>query len=143
MSLSFEIPLFDWGHKKSLVKAAQATIDSRELTKEETKNNVIYGIRQAHRAVKNQTSQIVIAEQNVRNAQLTYDINLERYKNGDLTSMDLNLFENQLSTKKIDYIQALINYKIALLDLKIQSLWDFTKNRPVFPENLDRMMDDF
>jgi len=58
---------------------------------------------------------------------LTYEINLERYANGDLTSMDLNLFQTQLSTKKMAYAQSLIDYKIQLLNLKIQSLYDFRK----------------
>ena len=81
--------------------------------------------------MQNQTIQIEIARQNVRNAELTYDINLERYKNGDLTSMDLNLYQTQLSEQKLGLVEALINYKLALLDLKIKSLWDFEKNRAV------------
>ena len=75
--------------------------------------------------------QIDIARQNVTVAQQTYDINLERYANGDLTSMDLNQFQIQLSQQKTDLINALINYKLALLDMKVQSLWDFEKDRPV------------
>jgi len=30
-------------------------------------------------------------------------------------------------------VGALIDYKLALLDLKTQSLWDFEKDRPVIP----------
>ena len=68
----------------------------------------------------------------MRNAELTYEINLERYKNGDLSSMDLNLYQEQLSRQKMGLVGALIDYKLALLDLKTQSLWDFEKNEPVF-----------
>ncbi len=45
--------------------------------------------------------------------------------------MDLNLVQNQLSQRKIGLVNALINYKMALLDIKIESLWDFEKDRPV------------
>jgi hypothetical protein len=48
--------------------------------------------------------------------------------------MDLNLFQVQLSNNKMAYAQALINYKLELLNLKIQSLFDFTTNQPVIPE---------
>ena len=48
--------------------------------------------------------------------------------------MDLNLFQVQLSDKKMAYAQSLINYKIELLNLKIQSLYDFTTNEAVVPE---------
>ena len=75
-------------------------------------------------------------KKNVRNAQLTYDINLERYKNGDLTSMDLDLYQAQLSEAKKEKIGALINYKLALLNMKILSLWDFEKNESVLPDNI-------
>jgi outer membrane protein len=130
-SISFEIPIFDWGEKKSRIKAAEASVKNSQLSEEDEKNNIIIGIRQAYRNVQNQKLQIDIAQQNVKVAQLTYDINLERYENGDLTSMDLNLYQNQLSQKKIGLVDAMIAYKLALLDLKVESMWDFIKNRPV------------
>jgi len=34
-------------------------------------------------------------------------------------------------------IQALIDFKLALLDLKIESLWDFEKNQPVISQKQD------
>ena len=95
-------------------------------------------IRQAIRNLGNLKNQIELAFQNQKNSQLTYDINLERYKNGDLTSMDLNLFQQQLSGKKMAYAQSLINYKIALLNLKIVSLFDFTTNQAVIPDKFVR-----
>jgi len=134
ISLEFNVPLFDWGQKKSTIKAYQAMIKSSELQLEDEKNNIIIEIRRAYRNLKNLVSQIDIAEQSLRSAQLTYDINLERYKNGDLTSMDLNLIQNQLSQAKLDKIAALINYKIELLNMKVVSLWDFEKNQRVVPD---------
>jgi outer membrane protein TolC len=80
--------------------------------------------------------QIEIARQNEKNAQLTYEINQERYKNGDLTGMDLNLFQNQLSEKKMNLANSLISYKLELLNMKIQSLWDFENNTSFVPKEL-------
>ncbi|MBT4483481.1 MAG: TolC family protein [Candidatus Latescibacteria bacterium] len=136
VGISFDIPLWDWGENKSRIKASEATVKSRKLSFEDERNAIIIGIRQSHRSLNNLVNQIEIARQNVRNAELTYDINLERYKNGDLTSYDLNNFQTQLSQKKTGHIQALINYKLALLDLKIQSLWDFELNQSALPEEL-------
>ncbi len=131
LSLQLNIPLFDWGEKKSRIKAFEASVKNSELSLEDQKNDIIIEVRRAYRNLKNLVNQIEIANQNVRNAQLTYDINLERYKNGDITSMDLNLFQNQLSKAKMDKISALINYKLELLNLKVLSLYDFEKDRPV------------
>jgi len=132
-SVSLDIPLWDWGEKKSRIKASEAVIKTNALSLEDEKNDVIIAVRQVYRNLKNLVNQIEIARQNERNAQLTYDINLERYRNGDLTSMDLSLFQNQLSQKKMGFVNALIDYKIELLNMKIQSLWDFEENRSVVP----------
>ena len=132
--ISFDIPLWDWGEKKSRIKASEATIDQRELSLEDEKTAIVIGIRQVHRSLYNSAQQIELARQNVRNAELTYEINLERYINGDLTSMDLNLYQEQLSQRKMGLVNSLIDYRLALLDMKIQSLWDFERNKPVLYE---------
>lgn len=134
IGLSLDIPLWDWGEKKSRIKAAQINLKSSELSLEESKTDIILAVRQSYRNLNNLVNQIEIAKQNITNAERTYDINLERYKNGDLTSMDLNLYQTQLSQKRTSLTDALINYKLGLLNLKILTLWDFEKNAPVVPD---------
>jgi outer membrane protein len=136
VQLSFNIPLFDWGEKKARIQAQEAAIKSAELNLDEQKKQIVIDIRQVFRNLQNQLNQIDIARQSERNAQLTYEINLERYQNGDLTGMDLSLYQNQFSSRKLSYAQALLNYKIELLNLKIQTLYDFEKRQPVLPAEL-------
>jgi outer membrane protein TolC len=133
VSLSLTIPLWDWGERKSRIKATEATIESANITLEEEHNNIILGIRKVYRNLLNLQNQIEIARQSVTNAQLTYDLNLEKYKNGDLTGMDLNIYQNQLSEKQLSYTNSLIEYKLELLNLKIQTLYDFEKKQAVTP----------
>ncbi len=133
VSLSLTIPLWDWGERKSRIKASEVSIESANISLEEEQNNIILSIRKVYRNLINLQNQIEIARQNVINAQLTYDLNLEKYKNGDLTGMDLNIFQNQLSEKQLSYTNSLISYKLELLNLKIQTLYDFEKNEPVSP----------
>ena len=137
VGVTFNIPLWDWGENKSRVKASQIDIDRQKLLLEDERTGIILAIRRAHRSLKKLETQISIAEQNVRNAQMTYDINLERYENGDLTSMDLNLYQTQLSESKNGLVETILNYKLALLDMKILSLWDFESNKQVLPETLE------
>jgi len=133
IALSLTIPLWDWGERKSRIKATEATIESANISYDEEQNNIILEVRQVYRNLLNLQNQIIIAQQNVVNAQLTYDLNLEKYKNGDLTGMDLNIYQNQLSEKQLSYTNSLISYKLELLNLKIQTLYDFEKNIPVTP----------
>jgi len=136
ISLAFNVPLFDWGEKKSRIRAQEAVIKQQELNFDQQKVQIIVDIRQVYRSLQNLQNQIEIAKQNEKNAQLTYEINLERYANGDLTGMDLNLYQTQLSEKKMAYAQSLIDYKIELLNLKIQTLYDFEAHVGIVPEEI-------
>jgi outer membrane protein len=133
VSLSFTIPLWDWGERKSRIKATEASIETANITLEEEEKDIALGIRKVYRNLLNLQNQIGIARQSVINAQLTYDLNLEKYKNGDLTGMDLNIVQNQLSEKQLSYTNSLISYKLELLNLKVQTLYDFEKKSPVTP----------
>jgi outer membrane protein TolC len=133
VALSLTIPVWDWGERKSRIKATKATIETANISLQEEQNNIILSVRKVYRNLINLRNQIEIARQNVTNAQLTYDLNLEKYKNGDLTGMDLNIYQNQLSEKQLSYTNSLISYKLELLNLKIQTLFDFEKKVPVSP----------
>ncbi len=135
ISVSFTVPLFDWGEKKARIRAQKVAQMINQLDTREEKVDIELNIRKTWRSLENLKTQIKIAEQNVTNAQLTYDLNLIRYREGDITGMEISQFQSQLSSTKISYSQALINYKVELLNLKILSLYDFERNEPIVPLN--------
>jgi len=141
VSMGFNVPLWDWGEQKAREKSQEAVLTISEINLEQEKLQITLDIRKVYRNLQNQLYQIEIAKQNDKNAQLTYEINLERYENGDLTGMDLNLYQTQLSEKKMSLARALINYKLELLNLKIQTLYDFENQVPVVPEDLFKNSD--
>ena len=133
VAITFAIPIFDWGEKKARIRAQEAAQQVNRIDYEQDKVGIELNIRQVCRSLENYWTQIKIAEQSVRNAQLTYDLNLTRYREGDINGMEINQFQTQLSNKKVAYTQALINYKIELLNLKILSLYDFEKDTEIVP----------
>jgi len=136
IGISFDIPIFDWGERKSEIKAAEASLQSSQLGYEIERTDIEVNIRSVVRSLKNLENQIQIQRKTVENATLAYDINLERYRNGDLTSLDLGIYQNQLSEAKMSVTNAIINYKIELLNLKIQTLYDFETQLPIIPDEL-------
>jgi outer membrane protein len=134
VNLSFNIPIWDWGVRRSTIKVAEASLQASELSLEQEKTSIELNIRKVFRNLQNLVNQIEIAKKSVENAQLTYELNLEKYQNGDLTSMDLSLYQNQLSSKKNELTNSLISYKLELLNLKIQTLWDFETNKSIVPQ---------
>jgi outer membrane protein TolC len=133
VAITFTVPIFDWGANRNRVKAQEIAMKSNELDATEERLDIEMNIRQTCRSLQNLKTQVEIAAQNVKNAQLTYDLNLVRYRSGDISGMDFNQFQTQLSSKKSAYTAALISYKIELLNLKILSLWDFEKNIAIVP----------
>ncbi|MFH1700454.1 MAG: TolC family protein [Candidatus Zixiibacteriota bacterium] len=131
VEIKLNIPLFDWGKKKHQIESSRKRVEQERISADEEQKQVKYQIRQACRNLLNQKTQIEIAEKNVINARRTYEINLERYRNGDLSSKDIEFYQTQLSREQLNEISALINYQVALLDLKIRSLWDFSRNQAV------------
>jgi outer membrane protein TolC len=134
VGISFNIPIFDWGERKARIKASEGSLQSSQIDLESEKLDIITNIRKSARNLINLQNQIEIQQKNVKNAKLTYEINLERYRNGDLTSMDLGLFQTQLSSKQLALTNAIINYKLELLNLKIQALYDFETKTSIVPE---------
>lgn len=131
VGLSINIPIFDWGERAARVQAQEVSMKSLQLDLNEEKKQIRMDIRRSYRSIQTQMPRIEIARKSVENAERTYEINLERYLNGDLSGIELNQFQNQLSSRKIAYAQALINYKTQLLDLKILTLFDWVKQEPV------------
>ncbi len=133
VSMSLSIPLFDWGERKARIKAQEIAIKMYDMETDEERKSIEIAVRKSCRSLRNLEAQIAIAEQSVQNAQLTYDLNAERYRNGELTGMEMNQFQTQLSNQKMSYVSTLINYKLELLNLKIISLYDFENDKHVIP----------
>lgn len=136
ISLSLEVPIWDWGKRKARIRASEINLERQELYLADYKNEIVLTIRKLHRSLISLYHQSQKAEKNVRNAQLTYDTNLERFKMGKISGMDLQHFQNQLSAKKMAHTNAIINYKLELLNLKIQTLYDWEAQEEFLPEGL-------
>ena len=137
VAITFSVPIFDWGARKARIKAAEIERKMFELSAEEELKSIEINVRSTCRSLDNLLGQISIAEQSQKNAQLTYDLNEERYRNGELTGMQMNQFQTQLSNSRMSYTQAIINYKVQLLNLKILTLYDFEKDEAVVPITYD------
>jgi outer membrane protein TolC len=133
VQVSFTVPIFDWGANKARVKAQKLSMSADTINTEQERISIVLNIRQVCRQLTNLKTQIEIAEQSVQNAQRTYDLNQTRYRQGDITGMEMSQFQTQLSNSKMSYTQAIINYRIQLLNLKILSLYDFEKNEEIVP----------
>jgi len=134
LSVSLQIPLWDFGANRANVKASELGVRMNRLTLENEKTTVVLSIRKEYRTILNLRSQIEIARGAEHNAQFTYDLNVQKYKTGAMSALDLNQYEIQLTQAKSALINAIVNLKIEMLNMKVLSLWDFEADKPVFPD---------
>lgn len=133
VGISLTIPIWDWGAKKARVKSTELGMESDNINLEEQKKDIVINIRQICRNLPVLIRQIDIAKKSIDNAERSYDINLEKYRNGTLTGMELQQYQTQLTQAKQTYTNAIITYKLEILNLKIQTLWDFETNTTYLP----------
>lgn len=133
IGISLQIPIFDWGAKKARVQSTEIGIESNKINLEEEKKTIMINVRQICRNLPILISQIDIKKKSQENAERTYDINLEKYRTGNITGMELQQYQTQLTNAKQAYTNAIISYKLELLNLKIQTLWDFVTNKSYLP----------
>jgi len=133
IAISLSIPIFDWGARKARVNAQKASQIIAALNYEDETVNIELEIRQTLRGFNNLYNQIQISEKRLINAQSSYDLSVIKYREGDITGMDMNLSQTQLSNAKASLMQARINYKTQLLNLKIGTLYDFENDKAIVP----------
>jgi len=133
VSVSFNVPIFDWGQRKARISAQKVAQTIAQLNYEEEKISIESDIRASLRNLANYRFQIDIAQTQVRNAENTYKLNEVRYREGDVSSFQMSQFQAQLSNQKQSIVSAQIAYKQELLNLKILTLYDFENDKPIVP----------
>ncbi|MFC1485482.1 TolC family protein [Candidatus Latescibacterota bacterium] len=128
ITLTVSLPVWDWGVNKAQVASAEANLRRAELDMAEEQKTIENGVREVVRSVISAENRMVVLEKSQEVAQRNYDISLERFSNGEITSQDLALDSNRLSSARLSYLNAYITYNLAVANLKRQTLWDFEKN---------------
>ncbi len=134
VTFTIDIPIWDWGVNKAEVASAKAELRRAELQKGEQKKEVVNSIRDAVRQLKSSENRLKVLEKSQQVAQRTYDISVERFNNGEITSLDLAQDNKSLSTTKMSYLSAYIQYRLAVANLKRKTLYDFELEKPLFEE---------
>lgn len=136
IGLTITIPVIDWGQRKATIRRAQLSIEDTRISYEEQKKSIEIDIRSKCRDLPKTYKQIEIAKQRAENAQITYELNYQRYLNGTISGIQLKEFQKQLNDAKDEVTNKIITYKQQLLALKIATFWDFETNESILPADL-------
>ncbi len=129
--LGLTVPLWDWGKNSAEVQAAEASLESNRLTQKNRIDLIKQEIREAVRNLASAQQRAEISQRSEELAEKSYRISLLKFENGDLSSQDLALEQNRLTQARTNSLNAIIDYKQALADLRRKNLWDFEIDEPV------------
>lgn len=122
---TLSVPLWDWGVNGAEVQSAQAVLQNSELTLREQKTTIQRQVREVVLRLREAENRMDVLQRNEEVAQRAFDISLERFNNGDITSQELALDRNRLTQAKTSNLEAYVDYKLAVADLRRKTMWDF------------------
>ena len=115
VGLKFSLP---WGsgdrakYDQKKLEKARALLSFRRL-----EQNIILEIRDNVRLAKTQKRQVDVANLSKEKENQNYDAQKERYAAGQVSTHDMLDYQDKLAQAELDYVNALIEYKIALINL--------------------------
>jgi outer membrane protein len=126
---SLKVPIWDWGTSDAEVLAARAFLQQREVNLEEQQQAVARDIRSVIARLREAEGRLEVLKKSEGVAQRSYDINLARFENGDITARELSDAHESLTRARQSYLDAYIQYQLAVADLKRRTLYDFENDK--------------
>lgn len=115
VGVKFSLP---WGSED------RAKYDQRQLEKAQAllafkrlEQDIILEIRDKVRLAKTQKEQVDVAKLSKEKETQNYEAQKERYAAGQVSTHDMLDYQDKLSQAELDYVKALIDYNIALINL--------------------------
>lgn len=122
------IPILDWGKRRGKVKVAQSNRDvvlSRIHQEQMNFNQNIFLLVENY---NNQAAQLNIASEADQIAQKRYNISVETFLIGKISTLDLNDAQNAKDDARQKYISEMYSYWYYYYQIRSLTLWDFQKN---------------
>lgn len=117
IGVTLKVPIFNGFATRSRVRQANVDILKNEQDKRQTTNSLNLAYENAKIEIRNSLNTINSQRQNVNLAQEIYKSTQNNYNNGLAALTDLLDTENALTEAQNSYTQALLNYRIAEIQL--------------------------
>jgi outer membrane protein TolC len=131
LALSVSVPIFDWGRRKSLVRAAESGLETNRYRYQEERINIEREIRNTVKQLSSSLRRLQLLEKNVDLAEKSFNISRQQFSNGDIDSQSLALDRTRLNAAYQSHLDAYISYKLLLADVMRKSFFDYEKGVPI------------
>jgi len=134
VTFNLEVPLWDWGRNRAQVRAAEVQLERDRMELENQYITIEREVKDVIRSYYEAYDRVKMLEKSKEVSQRSFEINLERFENGDITSTELARVSDQLNQSLLSYLDAYNQYKLALADLRRKTLYDFETNTSLAEE---------
>jgi outer membrane protein TolC len=129
--LSVSIPVFDWGRHGQEIESATANLESARLTAQNLEVEVERDILDLIRSIATAVRRADVTSRSRDIAEKAYDISVKRFESGTIGSTDLSQAQARLLQARLNALEALIDYNLAVADLTRRTAFDFRTGMPV------------
>ncbi len=129
--LGFEIPIIDWGRRKSSVKTAEANQQLVQYTVAMEEINFRESILAQVRQFNMLRERIKLSGKADEIGKKRYEIAKQRYLIGKIAITDLSIAMREKDEAQRNYIQSLRDFWIAYYNLRMLTLYDFENDVPL------------
>ena len=131
VQIGLEVPLLDWGRQRGQIRVAESNRDvvKNQLRQQsqEFRQNLFILTEQFN----NQLQQLRIAEEADTIAQRRYNTNVETFKSGSISTLELSDTQTSKDEARRNRIAQLYNYWYYYYQIRSITLWDFEKDRNI------------
>ena len=97
-------------------------------------NSIVKEITNAVNQLNDALSRLENLKEIMQNAVKSYDLALVRFQNQEISSQDILLARERRFSAENRYLNSFINYKMAIVNLRRRTLWDFVDNKKAYSE---------
>jgi len=130
ITLTLQIPLFDWGRNASLEERLASQIQVVDRGIDEVRQDLVRTVTDRVREVESAMRRLEIQQINVQLVETSYGFTQKRFDRGEITITELAQAQDQYAQTLTNQLNALIQFELAKADLKEITLWDWETNQP-------------
>lgn len=130
---SLSVPIWDAGVNGAQVAAARVALERQELSRENLRRRIVREVKAALANLDGAARRIEVLQRSLAVAERSFGISEQRFEAGDITSQDLASDRDRLVQARRSLLDAMVSYRLAVADLRRQTLFDFEVGRSLVP----------
>lgn len=122
VSLDLKVPVWDWGSHSKRVQAEKIKLNQSQDRLSNLKKTIEKEIMSSVNRINSAKSRVEVLTKSVAVAEKSYEISIERFNVGKINSFELSQIQLNLTQTKLESLDAIIQYKLAIADLERKTL---------------------